>query len=72
MHGKTSLINHDEKLFSIKSPKIYCNKISFTYNRKGSLPEDLEETLYTDDGIIMGVRHKQYPMKEFNFIRNQF
>jgi anthranilate synthase/aminodeoxychorismate synthase-like glutamine amidotransferase len=68
MHGKTSIIEHDEKTIFSNVPQ------GFTATRYHSLvlkPETLPDTLqvssYTSDGIIMGIRHKEYPIEGIQF-----
>lgn len=68
MHGKTSQIIHDGK-------KIYNNiPQNFTAGRyhsliidRDSIPELLQITAETKDGIIMGVRHKNLPVEGIQF-----
>ncbi len=68
MHGKTSLINHDQKTIFSKVPqKFIATRYHSLVIEKESLPEELEQTSYTDEGIIMGVRHKQYPIEGIQF-----
>jgi len=61
MHGKTSLIYHNEKeIFkNIKNPFIATRYHSLVVERE-SLPDCLEITAWTDDKEIMGIRHKKY------------
>ena len=68
MHGKMSLIHHDGTgLFSgISSPFEAIRYHSLSVHR-GNLPEDLEVTAWTDNGIIMGVRHKIHPVEGIQF-----
>ena len=63
MHGKTSPIRHDGKdLFKgMPSPFNATRYHSLVIERK-SLPDSLEITAETDEGEIMGVRHKEYPI----------
>lgn len=68
MHGKTSLIEHDGKT-------VFRNvKESFTATRYHSLalapesvPHELEVSAKTAEGVIMGVRHKIYPIEGIQF-----
>jgi len=62
MHGKTSLIYHiGEGVFeNIPSPFEATRYHSLMVSEP--LPADLEVTAQTDDGIVMGLRHKQYPI----------
>ena len=68
MHGKTSTITTTQQGVFAGLPK------QFTVNRYHSLslertscPEVLEITAWTDDGEIMGVRHKQLPIEGVQF-----
>ncbi len=68
MHGRTSQIHHDQQ-------KIYHGVPSpFTATRYHSLvvsgesvPADLQVTARTSDGVIMGVRHRGYPIEGVQF-----
>jgi len=68
MHGKTSLIHHlDEGVFKgLPSPFIATRYHSLVIERK-SLPECLEITAWTEDGEIMGVRHKTLAVEGVQF-----
>ena len=68
MHGKTSVITTTQQGVFADLPK------QFTVNRyhslaieKVSCPEVLEVTAWTDDGEIMGVRHKTLPIQGVQF-----
>ncbi|MCP4218548.1 MAG: bifunctional anthranilate synthase component II/anthranilate phosphoribosyltransferase [bacterium] len=67
-HGKASLIYHDEKgLFSgIKNPFTAIRYHSLVID-KTTLPEELEVSAWTEDGDIMGVRHKRQFMAGLQF-----
>lgn len=68
-HGKTSAIDHDGKgIFEkIKSPLIGMRYHSLA-GEKCSLPECLSITASSsDDGEIMGVKHKKYPVFGIQF-----
>jgi len=68
MHGKTSLIHTTQQGVFADLPK------DFTVNRYHSLaierstcPSELEVTAWTDDGEIMGVRHRSLPIEGVQF-----
>lgn len=68
MHGKTSIIHHDGKgvLFRIQSP-FEATRYHSLLIEKDSVPASLEVTAWTDEGEIMGVRHRQYPVEGIQF-----
>ena len=68
MHGKISAIRHgDASVFhDLPSPLNATRYHSLVVARDG-LPETLEITAETDDGIIMGLRHRELPMHGVQF-----
>jgi anthranilate synthase component 2 len=68
MHGKTSMIAHTgEGVFKgIPSPFTVIRYHSLAIER-ASLPACLEVTAWTDDGEIMGVRHKEFDIEGVQF-----
>ena len=64
MHGKTSLIHHhDSGVFKgLPNPYTATRYHSLVIERE-TLPDCLEITAWTDDGEIMGVRHKTLPIE---------
>ncbi len=68
MHGKTSLISHNESgLFKgIESPFNATRYHSLMVDPE-SFPEELEITAKTDDGLIMGVKHKEFEIHGLQF-----
>ncbi|WP_312512699.1 aminodeoxychorismate/anthranilate synthase component II [Massilia sp.] len=68
MHGKTSTIAHTgEGVFKdLPSPFTVIRYHSLAIER-ASLPACLEVTAWTDDGEIMGVRHKEYDIEGVQF-----
>ncbi len=69
MHGKTSMIVHDERSIfeGVKNPFEATRYHSLVGDPK-SLPKELEVTAYSyDDGEIMGVRHRSYPIEGIQF-----
>jgi anthranilate synthase/aminodeoxychorismate synthase-like glutamine amidotransferase len=65
MHGKTSRIKHDKKgvFQSLPNPFTATRYHSLVVERK-SLPADLEVTAVSEDGEIMGLRHRRFPALE--------
>ena len=72
MHGKTSDVQHDGKtIFSgLPSPMTATRYHSLIVQEKG-LPKDLEISAYTTENggtrVIMGLRHKQFPVEGVQF-----
>ena len=68
MHGKTSAISHtNQGVFAgILNPLEATRYHSLIVERE-SLPDSLEITAETDDGIIMGLRHKQCRIEGVQF-----
>lgn len=62
MHGKTSPVFHNNTglLKGLENPFQACRYHSLAIDTT-TLPADLEVTAWTEDGTIMGVRHKKYP-----------
>jgi len=68
MHGKTSVITHTGVgvFKDLPSPYTIIRYHSLAIERE-SLPDCLEVTAWTDDGEIMGVRHKHYQIEGVQF-----
>ena len=68
MHGKTSLIHHrgDGVLAGLPEPFEATRYHSLVVDRC-SVPDCLEVTAETDDGVIMGLRHRDLPVEGVQF-----
>lgn len=68
MHGKVSDIIHDNKTIfkGFKNPFCATRYHSLIVERDG-LPDCLEITAKTEDGIIMGLSHKKFPVHGVQF-----
>ncbi|HET9239993.1 MAG TPA: aminodeoxychorismate/anthranilate synthase component II [Oligoflexus sp.] len=68
MHGKTSVIEHTNKgvFKGLPNPLEVTRYHSLIVERK-SLPDCLEVTATTDDGLIMGLRHKRFLVEGVQF-----
>ncbi|MBE9223634.1 aminodeoxychorismate/anthranilate synthase component II [Cyanobacterium stanieri LEGE 03274] len=65
MHGKTSPILHNNQgVFKDISSPFQATRYHSLIVDKSSIPSVLEITAWTEDDIIMGIRHKQYPWIE--------
>lgn len=66
MHGKVSAITHQQQgLFKgLPSPLTVTRYHSLMVSK---VPDELEITAQTDDGIIMGLKHKSLPLEGFQF-----
>ena len=73
MHGKSSLIYHNGRgvLAGLDNPFSAIRYHSLVVQGEG-LPDCLEVTAWTDDGTIMGLRHRQYPVEGVQFHPESF
>jgi anthranilate synthase/aminodeoxychorismate synthase-like glutamine amidotransferase len=63
MHGKVSLIRHNGKdLFDGMPNPFEATRYHSLVIERQSMPECLELTAQTEEGEIMGVRHKEFPI----------
>ncbi len=68
MHGKTSRINHTGKgLFRGLNSGFEATRYHSLIVRRETLPDTLEVTASTDDGLIMGIQHRHFPLHGVQF-----
>jgi len=68
VHGKTSQIRHDGKtVFAGLSDPFTATRYHSLIVERDTLPECLEVSAWTDDGIIMGLRHREHPTEGVQF-----
>ena len=68
MHGKTSLIRHDGAgVFEGVAPDFVATRYHSLVVDRASLPDVLEVTAETDDGVVMGLRHREHPVEGVQF-----
>ena len=68
MHGKTSLITTTQQgVFTGLPEQFTVNRYHSLAIEKSSCPEVLEVTAWTDDGEIMGVRHRELAIEGVQF-----
>lgn len=64
MHGKTSLVYHDDKGVNAGMPNPFkATRYHSLIVEKESLPECLEVTSWTAEGEIMGLRHREFAIE---------
>lgn len=68
MHGKTSLMYHEGKgVFRGLPEPFEANRYHSLIVEDSTLPDELEVTARTADGLIMGLRHRTYPVEGVQF-----
>ena len=73
MHGKTSWIHHDgQGVYRGLSNPFEATRYHSLVIQPGTLPADLEVVAWTDQGEIMGVRHKTWPLHGVQFHPESF
>ncbi|MBZ4666643.1 aminodeoxychorismate/anthranilate synthase component II [Mahella sp.] len=68
VHGKTSFVRHDGRTIyeGLDNPLSVCRYHSLVLE-PSSIPDDLEVTATTEDGEIMGIRHRRYLIEGVQF-----
>jgi anthranilate synthase component 2 len=68
VHGKARAVHHAgaAAFASLPSPFEAARYHSLAIER-ASLPPELELTAWSDDGLVMGVRHRSHPVQGFQF-----
>lgn len=68
MHGKTSQIRHDDKgIFAGLPNPFTATRYHSLIVEEETLPEELEVTARSEDGLIMGLRHRKYDVEGVQF-----
>jgi anthranilate synthase component 2 len=68
MHGKLSKVHHTgQGVFDGVAQDFSATRYHSLIIDRASLPAELEITATTSDGVIMGVRHKRYPVHGVQF-----
>lgn len=68
MHGKTSAVFHDGKTLFKKLPQPFdATRYHSLILKKESLPDCFAVSAWTDQGEIMGIRHRQYLIEGIQF-----
>jgi anthranilate synthase/aminodeoxychorismate synthase-like glutamine amidotransferase len=68
MHGKTSMIRHDGKTIFEGLPNPFeATRYHSLIIKRETFPPVLEISAWTEDGVIMGVRHKHFAVEGVQF-----
>ena len=68
MHGKTSGIYHDgQTIFRSLARPFTATRYHSLMVSRDRLPDCLEISAHTEDGVIMGLRHRQFPLEGVQF-----
>jgi para-aminobenzoate synthetase component II len=68
MHGKTSKIFHDGRtLYKGLSNPFTATRYHSLLLEKTTIPDEFDVSSWTDDGLVMGIRHKNYPLEGVQF-----
>ena len=68
VHGKAAAVHHARggSFADLPSPISAARYHSLAIARE-SLPKELEVTAWSEDGVVMGVRHRSHPVEGFQF-----
>jgi len=68
MHGKSSLIDHDGKtLFKDLPQKFIAARYHSLVVEESTITDELEVSARSEDGVVMGIRHKSKPIEGIQF-----
>jgi anthranilate synthase/aminodeoxychorismate synthase-like glutamine amidotransferase len=68
VHGKTEQIHHDSVgIFAEMANPFTATRYHSLIVERTTLPASLEVTAWTNDGLIMGLRHREYPIEGVQF-----
>jgi anthranilate synthase/aminodeoxychorismate synthase-like glutamine amidotransferase len=72
-HGKTSGIHHDGRtLFAGLPQGVAVARYHSLVAERETVSDDLELSAWTDDGLVMGLRHRRYPIEGVQFHPESF
>jgi anthranilate synthase/aminodeoxychorismate synthase-like glutamine amidotransferase len=67
-HGKTSPIKHNGKGIFAEIPQEFeAMRYHSLIVKRNTLPKEIEVTATAEHGIVMGIKHKKYPMDGIQF-----
>jgi anthranilate synthase/aminodeoxychorismate synthase-like glutamine amidotransferase len=68
MHGKTSMVRHNGAgVFAGLPEPVEATRYHSLIVDRASVPDELEVTAWTDDGVVMGLRHREHDVEGVQF-----
>ena len=68
MHGKTSEITHTDKgVFAGLPNPLTATRYHSLVVQRDTVPDVLEITAESEDGLVMGLRHREHPIEGVQF-----
>jgi len=68
MHGKTSTITHDGRGVFVGLPNPFtATRYHSLVVERASVPDALEVSAESEDGLVMGLRHREFPIEGVQF-----
>ena len=68
MHGKTSEVHHDGRALFAGLPQPFtATRYHSLVVARDTIPDCLSVSAWTDDGVVMGLRHKTRPLEGVQF-----
>ena len=68
MHGKVSEVRHDGRtIFAGLPPTLTATRYHSLVVQRDTVPDCLEISAWTDDGLVMGLRHRTLPLEGVQF-----
>jgi anthranilate synthase/aminodeoxychorismate synthase-like glutamine amidotransferase len=68
MHGKTSQVHHDGRtVFAGLASPFTATRYHSLVVERASLPQCLAVSAWTEDGVVMGLRHREHPLEGVQF-----
>ncbi len=68
MHGKTSCILHDGRTIYTNVPQSFiATRYHSLVLKEDTIPDQFEITSRTEDGVVMGIRHRDFPLEGIQF-----
>ena len=68
MHGKVSRVHHDGRtIYEGVAQDFVATRYHSLVVERDSLPRELEVSASTSDGIVMGIRHREWPVEGVQF-----